>query len=65
MALNEYHESQAEKQNFLFPPKPLPPPPIEKSEGPVRDATNLLVKFYDPTVPKKTPPPNFKSSTVN
>ena len=63
ITLHEYHESQTEKHNFLFPPKSTPTPAIEKPESPIRDATNLLVKFYDPSVPKKTPPPSFKSST--
>ncbi len=62
-ALNEYHESQAEKHNFLFPSKSVSPTSAEKSESPIRDPTNSLVKFRDPSTSKKTPSPNFKSSS--
>lgn len=64
MMLNDYHESQAEKQNFSFPSKSVPLPRIEKPEtSPVRDPTNLLVKFRDQSNLKKSSSSNLKSST--
>lgn len=64
MTLNDYHESQAEKQNFSFPSKSVPLPRIEKPEtSPVRDPTNLLVKFRDQSNLKKSSSSNLKSST--
>jgi hypothetical protein len=63
--LNEYIESQTEKHNFSFPQKSISstPPIIEKPESPVRDPTNLLVKFRDQSTSKRSPSPNPKSST--
>ena len=64
MLLHDYHESQAEKQNFSFPSKLVSPPRSEKPDTtPVRDPTNLLVKFRDQSSLKKSSSTNLKSST--
>lgn len=63
MVLHDYHESQAEKQNFSFPIKLVSPARIEKPDAPVRDPTNLLVKFRDQSNLKKSSSSNLKSST--
>jgi len=69
MVLNEYVHAQNEKNNFIFPPKPIsvsqtiPTSMKDKSESPARDTTNLLVKFRDQATIRKSPSSNFKSST--
>jgi hypothetical protein len=70
MILNEYLESQTDKHNFLFPTKSVSPTPIEQTDILIpnktkRNSTNLLVKFRDPSISRKSPSPIIDGNKSN